>query len=68
MEGWQAKPDGVVRTALRITIAVALSPPSNHPALAGTPPQEGNRGDDAIKNATLTFANNILRLHPLVRT
>ncbi len=49
-------------------MAGVLSPPSNHPALAGTPPLEGNRGDDSIKYATITFANNISCLLQLVIT
>jgi hypothetical protein len=40
---------------MRITMARVLSPPRNHPALAGTPPKEGNGGDDSIKNATFSF-------------
>jgi hypothetical protein len=34
-EGWQAKPDGVV--VLRMVPTC-----KNHPALTGTPPEEGN--------------------------
>ena len=49
MEGWQAKPDGVVGLRMRIIMAGERSQPSNHPALAGTPPQEGNGGMSGLE-------------------
>jgi len=38
VEGWQAKTDGVVSGV----VSTVLTFSKNHPALKGTPPQEGN--------------------------